>query len=155
MTTYIGIDPGVRACGVAVVSDGALTHASYVRGSQDLDVVSRLSRLVSRYPSAVVGIEFPRTYAGRARRGDANDLLELAYVVGRLVEAIESTHALRVRVDAWKRGLPTEVLAAQLGRSPPVGLSEDNVIDAIALARWLALWTKRNTSKNIRDFKLL
>ena len=158
---YVGIDPGVHACGVAVVGgEGKLVAAAYVKEAGDIATTTMLAvREAVGLPLLAglvfVGIEFPQVYRGRARgNADTQDLLELSFVVGRLIEcfAWAEFKPLRVDVQSWKRNMPTDVLEARLHKPPPMGLSAEewsrvrmpaksyrhNVVDAIALARWLA-----------------
>jgi len=169
---YIGIDPGVHACGVAVVQQNVLRHAMWARTQTaealDPDIVNATMRAVvlgiSRpgpwaiyQPSDELRfvVEMPETENGRARGNAATtDLLELCFVIGRIVEGIRNAfpgaHIARAPVSVWKRGVPTDALESRLFLAPPLGLTKEehervvwparsyrhNVVDAIALARW-------------------
>ncbi len=179
---FIGIDPGVRACGVAAVDgDGELIGALWARTTTkkalaatvvEAAVAGARRFLTTRNydGSGVVGIEMPRTYGGSARRGDTNDLLELSVVVGGLVQATPIhlfAHPVRVDVDTWKRNIDSAVLEARLlghqwGDSLlsakeqmriewPAKSYRHNVVDAIALARWLYDWQRKNPSKKLHN----
>lgn len=182
MTLYVGIDPGVRACGVAASDGQSLIGALWARSETKErlgdDVVDAAVEGVRRVCSDrraggdwVVGVEFPEVTRDRAR-GDAKteDLLELCYWIGRVEQQLRErlrAHVVRVQVSTWKHNIKTEVLEHRLLRMvPPMGLSRaehatitwpapsyrHNVVDAVALARWLAEWPARNPSKNLKDF---
>lgn len=190
MTTYVGIDPGVHACGVAFCSGSTLRGAMWARADGTRDALAAnvaeavLVALSDKFKiagsarddfRAVVGIEFPEVTEGRARgNADTADLLELSYAIGRIEEAVHrevfNAHVVRVQVSTWKKNINTDVLAHRLLKMvPPVGLDRaehssivwpaesyrHNVVDAIALARWLAGWAQKNPSKNINDFARL
>lgn len=184
-TVYVGIDPGVHACGVAACDKygllGALWARTDTKEALAADVaqaamhglrIACQTRPSIRQSDIVVGIEFPEVTRDRAR-GEAKteDLLELSFAIGRVVEYIKGrmpdAHVMRVQVSTWKHNMKTEVLAKRLLHMvPPMGLSraehgnitwpaesyKHNVVDAIALARWMAEWPARNPSKNFRDF---
>lgn len=189
MTIFIGIDPGVHNAGVAIVNDGTLCAAMWARADGTkaaladhvADAVLRAlpepvlrAREYAATRDVIVGIEYPELTHGRARgSADTSDVMELAYAVGRIEEALRRelfyAHVCRVRVSTWKRSVSTDVLAARLELPPPVGLTPDerasiiwpapsyrhNVVDAIAIARWLSDWPVKNTSKKLNDFTLL
>lgn len=188
MTVYVGIDPGVHACGIAACDKygllGALWARTDTKDALAADVAEAALRglrlAVQSRPSVrsdelVIGIEFPEVTRGQAR-GEAKteDLLDLSFAVGRVFEHIKtklsSAHVLRLQVSTWKHNVKTEVLERRLlHMTPPNGLSlaehknvtwpapsyRHNVVDAIALARWMAEWPARNPSKNLKDFARL
>lgn len=183
---YVGIDPGVHACGVACVEGDSMkllgavwarTTTADALANEVAEAVQEGIRLTSRTnlhyikpQHYTVGIEFPEVTRDRAR-GDAKteDLLELCWAIGCIEQALkrhERLHVARVQVSTWKRNVNTDVLEQRLHMAPPVGLDpvehstiiwpapsyRHNVVDAIALARWLAEWPRKNPSKNIKDF---
>lgn len=188
VTVYVGIDPGVHACGIAASDKYAMLGALWARTdtkdalAEDVaEAALRGLRLaVQSRPSVrndelVIGIEFPEVTRDRAR-GEAKteDLLDLSFAVGRVFEHLKTklpgAHLLRLQVSTWKHNVKTEVLAKRLlGMVPPMGLSlaetknvtwpadsyRHNVVDAIAISRWLRDWPARNPSKNLKDFARL
>lgn len=89
----LSVDPGVRGCGCALwAPDGELLRAAYVRGEEDAravfpDVVEVMTIKIAAWVRGAyvlnqLVIERPQTYHGRARKGDANDLLDLSIMVG-------------------------------------------------------------------------
>ena len=187
-TVYVGIDPGVHACGVAACDKYGLLGALWARTDTKDALAPEIAQAAMRglliatqtraglkQSDVVVGIEFPEVTRDRAR-GEAKteDLLDLCFAIGRVAEYIKGrmpeAHVMRVQVSTWKHNVKTEVLAKRLlGMVPPMGLSlaetkniawpadsyRHNVVDAVALARWLRDWPARNPSKNLKDFARL
>lgn len=180
---YVGIDPGVHAAGVAVCDgSSALQGALWARadgtaGALGDDVANAVlvALAVLKVPTltlqgVTIGIEFPEVTRGRARgAARTEDLLELAWAVGRIEEALrgamQNTHVMRVAVRTWKANVNSDVLAARLKLEPPVGLTgyewahvqwpapsyRHNVVDAICLARWLSAWPWKNPGASLND----
>lgn len=139
MIDVLSIDPGVRRVAFAIFSAGVLRRAVLL----NIDGDAGLYALPSA-PLDVV-IEMPRVYPVSRQKGDPNDLLRLARVVGRLQE-----HYLRegkvvhlVEPRTWKGTLAKEAMTerirgrlapAELARMAPVAKSlEHNVLDAVGL----------------------
>lgn len=122
----LAVDPGLRACGCAVFSDGALVAASYVCSTLGRETAAQAvatARAVAAYAQRLCGVvdevalEWPVVYATRIRRGlagaDPNDLLGLAAVdgaVAALVGAPSVTYAPR----EWKGQMPHGALEARV-----------------------------------------
>jgi hypothetical protein len=135
--SLIAIDPGVRRVGLALFDEKTLTFAVL------LDVTDGPLHFVPRAPRVV--LEVPRIYPASRQKGDPNDLLALARIVGRLQE-----HYLAAGADVelieprtWKGTLPKEAMterirgrlsAAERARVAPVARSlEHNVLDAVGI----------------------
>ncbi len=137
----ICIDPGVKACGFAVFRDGVLRSARYL----NIDAVpweNWMDELV---------IEMPRIYPGSGQqKGDLNDLLDLAAVVGYcegLHQGEEGAWGPRSRVfpAQWKGQVPKKIMTArilsklseiELGRIERVGAKDHNTLDAVGIGLW-------------------
>lgn len=134
--SLIAIDPGVRNVAVARFDWDELTFAVLLPVPADAFAYPRASRVV---------IETPRIYPASRQKGDPNDLVALARVVGRLQE-----HYLAAGADVelleprtWKGTLAKEAMterirgrlsAAELGRIQRVAKSlEHNLLDAVGL----------------------
>ena len=116
----LSVDPGLRGCGCALWKNSKLIAATYVSPIKQLtlqDAVDAMAFAVSDSLGATLiqklVIEFPQTYGGRAAKGDANDLLAIATVVGALQIAL-GVPTTYVRPREWKGQLKKEVVQARL-----------------------------------------
>lgn len=121
MSLLLTIDPGKRHCGCALWQDGKLAYAKLVEanvGTDDLPSVAfRMANAVLEWANSktnsffmhIVGAqlvcEYPQTYKGRAGKGDANDLIDLAVVVGAIQGTLDVPTTL-VRPSEWKGSVP-------------------------------------------------
>lgn len=149
------IDPGVHGCGCALwYSTGVLERAAYVRpATAPRDIAATVRETAWAVENWVMGdeltrvvIEYPQTYRGRAARGDANDLVQVALVAGAL-SVLTANPALLVLPAEWKGQAPkhaTEArarkklgdLAARVllpGRDKKLA---SNVWDAVGIGLW-------------------
>lgn len=112
----LSVDPGLRSCGCAVWRDGHLLGAKLVVGVNSADalladVVEQMVFQVKKWLNTfncgfdVVAIELPQTYGGRAAKGDANDLIHLALVVGGIHVHLGYPTML-LRPAEWKGQVP-------------------------------------------------
>ncbi len=115
----VAVDPGVHACGVAVLSNnsGALRAAGYVRakvgGPCDLATAVRafVNSTLSIHDKLAFGsvallvVEKPKIYPGTPHV-DANDLIDLAAVVGALLVAIPADEVRTPHPQEWKGQIP-------------------------------------------------
>jgi len=96
VSTLLSVDPGLRGVGIALWSNGQLVRAAYVRGNdrQDASFADAVDEMLTAvacwtavlaYPVDRLVIERQRVYGGRAARGDASDLIDVAVVVGAIV----------------------------------------------------------------------
>lgn len=139
MTEVLSIDPGVHRVAFAIFSAGVLRRAVLLRIEDDAGLYALPSA-----PLDVV-IEMPRVYPASRQKGDPNDLLRLACVVGRLQE-----HYLRegklvhlVEPRTWKGTLAKEAMTERIkGRLAtsertsvelPAKALEHNVWDAVGI----------------------
>lgn len=117
----VSIDPGVRACGVALWKDGILQRALYVRGyEEDEEVADGIlwnimrDKVVAAYTDSTDGwnlaIELPQTYGGRSGKGDTNDLIRLAAVVGAIVVGFPLHSTTVYRPREWKGQVEKQVM---------------------------------------------
>lgn len=152
------IDPGLRACGLAVFKDAVLIEAQLVPGSVDaLDhhawraMGLSMARALT-YHAATPGeerrlvIEFPQIYEARAHsKGPAEDLLQVASVVAAITTNTTWTCRL-FRPAQWKGQKPKPPMEALTRtRITPFELSKiqlpakslaHNVWDAVAMGLW-------------------
>jgi hypothetical protein len=109
--SFVSIDPGSNGCGVAYWFDGIMRSAHYIRGNA-FDIIKHAAEKVHR---AQAVIECPQTYGGRAAKGDANDLIQLAVVVGHLQMGLSDSEATEwptlILPQDWKRQVPKDLCA--------------------------------------------
>lgn len=116
----VSIDPGVRLCGVAVFEDGELASAWLSKSSgwrtMAYCVVSDLQK---RYPLEVLEpgrlvIEKPQIYTQNKLKGDPNDLIDLACVVGALGVLMIRQELTTYLPRQWKGQVPKHVMIERI-----------------------------------------
>lgn len=144
----LAIDPGVSTGWALLDEAGSLLDCGLG------DPRPCRNRCVSR-----VVIERPQIYRGRASKGDPNDLITLAILVGRYTEAFSERIVEHILPHDWKGSVDADVLCRRvvaslsneertllfrvlepLARKPcsqdvSAGLRH-NVIDAVGIAKW-------------------
>ena len=156
MTAHlISLDPGLRGCGVAWWRvDGSLAHVAYVRNPVK----------IGNGPAAWMGYdrtrafwyttrtehflsEIPQVYRAGASKGDPDDLIQLAGVVGVFSALVSATTYWGVKPREWKGQVPKDVHHARLVKTlseadlkmvevaAPPSLRH-NVLDAVGLGRY-------------------
>ena len=135
----ITVDPGVHACGVAIWTDrGALSWAGYIP-------VEELTPIWDEHGGLLV-IEMPRIYPGSGQqKGDLNDLLDLATVVGHAEAIFGKKSTIRVFPGQWKGQVPKKIMTARIqkhmtplehSRVEWIGAKDHNTLDAIGIGLW-------------------
>jgi hypothetical protein len=140
----LAIDPGKRAVGWSLWTGEALYGAGY----QPFDNLCVLrSWLVAKFPSKIV-IEKPQVYPGARAKGDPNDIVDLAIIVGACASILSDARV--VYPGQWKGQVPKTVHHARaisklgtIERDFFVKTLQDvhktkqhNVYDAVALGLW-------------------
>lgn len=125
MSYLLSVDPGLRKSGAALWHDGELLAAKLIESKSEAKEIPILVEMMTRlicsigapHPDGQRGLlglardglqlvcERPRTYSGRAGRGDANDLIAVALVVGALLGRLSCPTALPLP-EEWKGGIP-------------------------------------------------
>lgn len=119
--TLLAVDPGLRACGVALFKDGVLARAGAIRGPR----AGRGPDVWSHYADLVAGWVAPHTYPRTSDclvlvetmkvyvkgRSDPADLIELGGVAGSVVGALARAgwRADGVKAAEWNGQVPSEV----------------------------------------------
>jgi hypothetical protein len=110
MSLLITVDPGLRGSGCSLWYEKKLIKAAYVKNPiekgngpyESNEMAKRIhgwQATVCRFAPVNMGfvqhlvLEYPRTYGGRAGRGDANDLFPLAAIDGALAAHFGMTGA--------------------------------------------------------------
>lgn len=114
----LSVDPGTSVCGVALwttggklIQAGAIREVSQPPPIRKLLLVDAVKAWVNKwgFTDGSVVVECPQTYDGRASRGDGNDLIALAEVVGALAYALvdrKTIELVEVSPSTWKRQIP-------------------------------------------------
>lgn len=158
----VSIDPGLRTCGVALWSDdNTLINADLVKGStkdknamawcgiadsvaffieQSMDLnIDRLTK---------VCIELPQIYVRSRSKGDPNDLIQIAAVVGSICSllCIPPEACQIIKPAEWKGQVPKDVVENrcknvltkdELSKVAKVTKSlQHNVWDAVGIGLW-------------------
>lgn len=103
MTILLAIDPGVKACGYAVIKCGTLTV-----GHESTEYVLDLAKVLR----CSVITELPQVYSAAKSKGSPEDLIQLARVVGRIEQASGACRI--VRPNEWKGSISKEMHNARI-----------------------------------------
>jgi hypothetical protein len=114
----ISVDPGLRACGVAAwnAATKSLVHAGFVinQGTGWVSMVDAVRFAVGLISPAAVAtanvqlaIEIPQVYGRALWKGDPNDLIDLAGLVGAFVHCFPEGRVYRPA--EWKKQVTKEV----------------------------------------------
>ncbi len=133
----LAIDPGVHSCGMAWFGAGKqLLRAVYAPAHECL---------VQGLPKELI-IEMPRIYPGSGQqKGDLNDLLDLAAIVGQVEAWVNADSVVRVFPAKWKGQVPKKIMAERIlsklsanerDAIVHVGGKDHNTIDAIGIGLW-------------------
>ena len=120
---HVGVDPGVRGCGLSCWFDRQLLQAVYVKNpvlkGDEMHALLGMGRAVANVVDAVftnaiprhlnhpiVVVEFPQVYRGAQAKGDPRDLLALAAVDGAVVGILQQmfgeVESHRIFPREWK-----------------------------------------------------
>ena len=141
----IAIDPGLRWCGVARFYEGGeLQQAELVRSPGTDRGPMAWRRMADHVRSAIITqtykavVEVPRIYPHSAQqKGDLNDLLELAGVVGALAGVFDVLEF--VYPATWKGQVPKKVMNARvlatlsLAERSALIHNDHNTLDAVGI----------------------
>ncbi len=144
----LSVDPGLVCCGWAFWCDGQMTSSGITRTKEtDLGrrVLDHAAILDKMYPDVLV-IEKPEVYAQRFLKGDPEDLIHIAIVVGAIVHAAKTFEIRMPLPKTWKGQISKEISAARTLKK----LSEEekqrmgkvipslkhNMMDAIGIGLW-------------------
>ncbi len=155
----LGIDPGVKMSGWAVVDGDVLLSCGLAR-THDMTAVGRTLDMIANIPKCTTGIdtlvcEVPVIYPTNKQKGDQNALIMLAYAAGGITTLLASRAPLDMRVlnpkpHEWKGGTPKEIHNERvIERVPAIKYHikdipksyQHNVVDAVGLALWGVSWT--------------
>lgn len=118
----LSIDPGVHDVGMAVWSDDGLHWAGFVQQPSGVNkdprnivsaVEHKLSALRLDWVLFDLVIEKPQVYVRTRSKGDPNDLIDLALVVGAFFQRA-SGKVTTVLPAAWKGQVPKPIMGARI-----------------------------------------
>lgn len=122
---FIAVDPGVRGCGVAIFKNQHLHHASYVRNPASAterclpilwnEMAWRMKMFREEWLQTddfALIVELPQVY--RKSKGDPNDLLSLAAIVGALTVSMSPSFAEAYRPARWKGQVPKDIMIRRI-----------------------------------------
>lgn len=155
MQVTMAVDPGKKACGVALLVGGTLVSAYLVKAPDPYEVAKRVQewwwaerdRLGLGDKVDVLVTEGQQVYPG-PRKADPNDLLPLSFVCGAVQARIPAKMRLMPKPREWKSNIAKEVWTRRilsrlskeelkLVQSVKVAKSlQHNVIDSIGLGKW-------------------
>ncbi len=159
---YIGVDPGVRECGVAIEFVFRSRHyeAFLVRSKERTltdracemaqEISARLPCAPHELPQVSVCVEGQQFYGTERSKGDPQDLIYLAQVAGYVMGAIASSSRLAAASmplpREWKGSVPKAVHHDRLARDYPHWVEpvardtpeskQHHVWDAVGLLEW-------------------
>jgi hypothetical protein len=130
----VALDPGLRECGVAVFDrdTGELLAAGMpensMRRARGLAVWASMATAVAVFVQAAIDelsalrpvasvhvvSECPQVYTAGKSKGDPNDLIELAGVVGRVAGALGASSELSYLPREWKGTLDGDVMVERI-----------------------------------------
>lgn len=122
----LAVDPGLRACGVALFHNGVLVRAGVVRGlregqgpevwaalATEVEEWARLTVLTTRYTYGHLVVETMR-HNPHGRSVPVEDLLELAGVAGAVVGRLPGWTAHAAQAHRWKGQVPRDVMGRRV-----------------------------------------
>jgi hypothetical protein len=153
MTHLVSLDPGLRGCGLAYWNeDGKLLATLYVRNPRKTttgpEAWMGYTDAISMRPGPTHFIsEVPQVYRVGASKGDPDDLIQLAGVVGVFACLFHATTYTGVKPREWKGQVPKDVHHARLVKTlTPEELAmveaaappslRHNVLDAVGIGRY-------------------
>ena len=99
----IGIDPGLNCTGVTwKQGDGVTVNSVRPRAKCLREKAREIGRIVPSICWDLLVIEIPQVYQGSKQKGDPNDLINLAILVGGIISVITTYNVALVKPSTWK-----------------------------------------------------
>lgn len=140
MNNTLSVDPGVNGCGIAVWNDdNLLVWAGYVKNSgtgvrKMVDSVgAKLWEKFGTDRCHKLAIEMPQVYMASRSRGDPNDLVELALVVGGFEMWFDGI-VFKYKPHSWKGTVPKLIMAERILKR--LSYEEQNEIEIAPKSIW-------------------
>jgi hypothetical protein len=149
MLSIVAIDPGLNCTGIAWLGDDGRICVASIRpkgkakslGQRVSDIMSVIvngpkTEGLSLNPTVLI-IEKPQVYAGRLQKGDPNDLIDLAVLVGYLLGNLLPSCTLLPLPREWKGQVPKEIHHRRiLKKHPYLKKASKDALDAAGLLLW-------------------
>ncbi len=154
----IGIDPGVRECGVAIEWEGAeYTREAFLVRVPRSNLQVQASRMARRVANRLQGathvhlcVEGQQIYKTEDSKGDPNDMIKVAIVAGAMLGALERYTYMDIVAlplpRTWKGNTPKAIHHERLARDFPHWVEpvaadtpkslQHHVWDAVGLLEW-------------------
>ncbi len=151
---YIGVDPGVRECGVAIEALSGAGHRCAYRAFLVGGTLAEMGRdirgQVPLLGALSICVEGQQFYGTERSKGDPNDLIRLAQVAGAVLGGLltgrpDATYSMPLPRQ-WKGSTPKAIHHTRLARDYPhwVGpvardtpkSKQHHVWDAVGLLEW-------------------
>lgn len=143
----MGIDPGLRHCGVALLRAGNVPLAGLVKNPEreargpmaHLKMAEAVSKQLRAwgvpFADMSLAIEYPRIYPhSDQQKGDLNDIVELGGVVSAIVSWLAVEDVQVFYPQDWKAQVPKKVMTERIKKRAPWCESKDhNVLDAVGI----------------------
>ena len=150
MGRLIAIDPGVQALGWATFERGKLARCGLLQAATAIGMAETVRDEWGRTKGVGMQliIEKPQVYRQRHWKGDPNDLIDVAMVVGAAVVAFPGAERRVITPHTWKGNRPKAVCNAHTLRLLSVPERHivnqchirkslmHNVLDAIGIGLW-------------------
>lgn len=113
MQDLVSIDPGLNGCGFALWKSAKLIQATYVPNTPKGDFKTMRAALLPfghdrPFISVELAIELPQVYVASRSKGDPNDLINLAMLVGYLAASFKNFSLYKPH--AWKGQVPKDIM---------------------------------------------
>lgn len=118
--SLLSIDPGLHAVGAAIWNDSRLIWAGLIKNSGEhrrTMVQSVEDKLRSKFPwPDTLAIEVPQVYLASRSKGDPNDLIQLALVVGAFEQWFKAGFTFMYKPADWKGQVPKPIMEARISK---------------------------------------
>jgi len=139
----LGIDPGLNATGLGALYDGRMSQQTIRPDINHHNLAFRVREIAEKvrlatcdlYGLDLLVIEKPQVYERWKSKGDPNDLVDLAVLVGALIVVIPAKRILLPQPQQWKGSVPKRIHHRRIRTLyPDLGRCSADAMDAVGLA---------------------
>jgi hypothetical protein len=130
----LAVDPGINTTGLAWRCEGRdirVTDADLSAISTYRDKAREVARSVPDVCFDHVYIELPQVYPYPQMKGDPNDLVNLAVLIGGIVSLVSHYKATLIQPRKWKGQLPKKIHHERILKQCPQFANRDLSLDAL------------------------